>query len=65
MPWLQKRDRRIFFRHTFVAENDRIRRELRAIRFVGIPLIDPVIKDEQRAAVFNKLQQTTVDRDQS
>ncbi len=42
-----------------------IRRELwTPSPFIRIPFVDAMIEDEQRAAVFNKLQQSIIDRDQ-
>src|ERR1051325_4168103 len=62
---LQKNNRRILFRHAIVAEDDRIRRELRSpTRFIRIPLTRAMIEDEHRPAIFDKLQQPRVECDQ-
>ena len=65
MSRLQKRNRSIFFRDTLVAENDRIRRELwTRAPFVRIPLVYPVIKDDERATIFDEFKQAAIDWNQ-
>ena len=57
MTRLQKEYGRIFFRYAVVVDDDRIRRELRTTsRFIRVPFIRPVIEDQQRATVADKLQ---------
>ncbi len=62
---MQENNRRIFQSDAIVVENDRIRRELRPpTSFIRIPLTRAVIENEQRAAVFDKLQQPRIELDQ-